>query len=101
VDDGSRQCRLRPADAGGTEAGLGADCRWLTHSIDEALVLGDRVLVMTAQPGRIKADLAIDFPRPREVYRLKATPEFGQIAYRVWELLKEEIMRAKALEATV
>jgi NitT/TauT family transport system ATP-binding protein len=73
---------------------------FITHSIDEALVLGDRVLVMTAQPGRIKADLTIDFPRPREVYRLKATPEFGQIAYSVWELLKEEVMRAKALEAT-
>jgi NitT/TauT family transport system ATP-binding protein len=73
---------------------------FITHSIDEALVLGDRVLVMTAQPGRVKADLAIDFPRPREVYRLKATPEFGQIAYSVWELLKEEVMRAKALEAT-
>ena len=51
---------------------------FITHSIDEALVLGDRVLVMTAHPGRIKADLAIDFPRPREVYRLKAVPEFGQ-----------------------
>jgi NitT/TauT family transport system ATP-binding protein len=73
---------------------------FITHSIDEALVLGDRVLVMTAQPGRVKADLAIDFPRPREVYRLKATPEFGQIAYSVWELLKEEVMRAKALEVT-
>jgi hypothetical protein len=34
------------------------------------------------------------------VYRLKATPEFGQIAYSVWELLKEEVMRAKALEVT-
>jgi NitT/TauT family transport system ATP-binding protein len=73
---------------------------FITHSIDEALVLGDRVLVMTAHPGRIKADFLVDFPRPREVYRLKATPEFGQIAYRVWELLREEVMRAKALEAT-
>jgi NitT/TauT family transport system ATP-binding protein len=70
---------------------------FITHSIDEALVLGDRVLVMTAHPGRIKADLAIDFPRPREVYRLKASPEFGQAAYRVWELLREEVMRAKAV----
>lgn len=73
---------------------------FITHSIDEALVLGDRVLVMTAHPGRIKADFAVDFPRPREVYRLKATPEFGQIAFRVWEMLREEVMRAKALEAT-
>src|SRR5438309_11524152 len=73
---------------------------FITHSIDEALVLGDRVLVMTAQPGRIKADFAIDFSRPREVYRLKTTPEFGQIAYRVGEMLKEEVMRAKAFEAS-
>jgi NitT/TauT family transport system ATP-binding protein len=69
---------------------------FITHSIDEALVLSDRVLVMTAHPGRIKADLAIDFPRPREVYRLKASPEFGQAAFSVWELLREEVMRAKA-----
>jgi NitT/TauT family transport system ATP-binding protein len=74
---------------------------FITHSIDEALVLGDRVLVMTAHPGQIKADLNIDFPRPREVYRLKATPEFGLLAYRVWELLKEEVMRAKQLEAAL
>ena len=73
---------------------------FITHSIDEALVLSDRVLVMTAHPGRIKADLAIDFPRPREVYRLKASPEFGQAAFRVWELLRDEVMRAKAAGAT-
>ena len=72
---------------------------FITHSIDEALVLGDRVLVMTAHPGQLKADLAIEFPRPREVYRLKALPEFGRLAYQVWELLREEVMRAKQLEA--
>jgi len=71
---------------------------FITHSIDEALVLSDRVLVMTAHPGKIKADISVEFPRPREVYRLKATPEFGQLAYRVWELLREEVMRAKELE---
>jgi NitT/TauT family transport system ATP-binding protein len=74
---------------------------FITHSIDEALVLGDRVLVMTAHPGRIKADLRVDFPRPREVYRLKSSPEFGQLAFRVWELLKEEVMRAKQLEVAL
>src|SRR6266536_432596 len=66
---------------------------FITHSIDEALVLSDRVIVMTAHPGRIKADLTLEFPRPREVYKLKAMPEFGKLAYRVWELLKEEVMR--------
>ncbi|MDE3075446.1 MAG: ABC transporter ATP-binding protein [Chloroflexota bacterium] len=73
---------------------------FITHSIDEALVLSDRVVVMTAHPGRIKADIQVDFPRPREVYKLKARPEFGQLAYHVWELLREEVMRAKEIEAT-
>jgi len=73
---------------------------FITHSIDEALVLSDRVIVMTAHPGRIKADINVEFPRPREVYQLKALPEFGQLAYHVWELLKEEVMRAKEIEAT-
>ena len=73
---------------------------FITHSIDEALVLSDRMIVMTAHPGRIKADLAVEFPRPREVYKLKAQPEFGQMAYHVWDLLKEEVMRAKEIEAT-
>jgi len=72
---------------------------FITHSIDEALVLSDRVIVMTAHPGRVKADIAVSFPRPREVYKLKSQPEFGQLAYHVWELLREEVMRAKELEA--
>jgi NitT/TauT family transport system ATP-binding protein len=73
---------------------------FITHSIDEALVLSDRVIVMTAHPGRIKADIKVEFPRPREVYQLKAQPEFGKLAYHVWELLKEEVMRAKEIEAS-
>jgi NitT/TauT family transport system ATP-binding protein len=72
---------------------------FINHSIDEALIMSDRVIVMTAHPGHIKADIRVDFARPREVYKLKATPEFGQLAYEVWELLKEEVMRAKQLEA--
>jgi NitT/TauT family transport system ATP-binding protein len=41
-------------------------CVLVTHSIDEAITLSDRILVMTRRPGTIKADLAIDLPRPRE-----------------------------------
>jgi NitT/TauT family transport system ATP-binding protein len=73
---------------------------FITHSIDEALIMSDRVIVMTAHPGRIKADITVEFERPREVYKLKATPEFGKRAYDVWGLLKEEVMRAKELEAS-
>lgn len=74
---------------------------FITHSIDEALALGDRVIVMTARPGRIKADLAVDFPRPRDVHVLRSEPGFGQLAYRVWELLRDEVLRAKEREGRV
>ncbi len=66
---------------------------FVTHSIDEAIALGDRVVVMTARPGRIKADIAVRLPRPRQIYELKATPEFGRLVYQVWSLLRTEVYR--------
>lgn len=71
---------------------------FITHSIDEALVLGDRVIVMTAHPGQVKADVRIDFPRPRKVHELRAKPEFGELAFKVWELLRDEVLKAKREE---
>jgi NitT/TauT family transport system ATP-binding protein len=71
---------------------------YITHSIDEALVLGDRVVVMTALPGSIKADMLVSFPRPRSVYELKASREFGEQAFEVWSHLRDEVMKAKAEE---
>ena len=67
---------------------------FITHSIDEALVLGDRVIVMSRRPGRFKAEFKIDFPRPRKVYDLKADPEFGRISREIWMLLREEVIGA-------
>jgi NitT/TauT family transport system ATP-binding protein len=61
---------------------------FITHSIDEALVMGDRVLVMSGRPGRIKADLPVRFPRPRAVYDLKGDAEFGRLGREIWTLLK-------------
>ena len=71
---------------------------FITHSIDEALILGDRVIVMTARPGTIKADITVQFPRPREVYELKASAAFGELSYNVWTQLRDEVTRAKAEE---
>lgn len=65
---------------------------YITHSIDEALVLGDRVLVMSARPGRVKAEIAVTLPRPRSVYALKSTPEFAALVARVWEPLRQEVL---------
>jgi NitT/TauT family transport system ATP-binding protein len=65
---------------------------FVTHSIDEALVLGDRVVVMSQRPGRLKAELRVDFPRPRYVYDLKAEPAFGEMSREIWTLLREEVV---------
>ncbi len=71
---------------------------FITHSIDEAVILGDRVLVMTAHPGTMKADMEVKFPRPRHVYELKASPAFGELVYNVWSQLRDEVLRAKQEE---
>jgi NitT/TauT family transport system ATP-binding protein len=71
---------------------------FITHSIDEALVLGDRVLVMSAHPGRIIDDMRVDFPRPRSVLDVKSQPEFSELSRRIWGSLRDEVIRAKELE---
>jgi NitT/TauT family transport system ATP-binding protein len=63
---------------------------FVTHSIEEAAYLSDRVIVMTARPGRTKDILKIDLPRPRD-YEMRLSPEFNEIKLRIWEVLKEEL----------
>jgi NitT/TauT family transport system ATP-binding protein len=69
---------------------------YITHSIEEALLLGDRTVVMTAQPGRIKEIIEIPFRHPRNVMELSATAEFGALKLAIWRILEEEVMRARA-----
>ncbi len=71
---------------------------FITHSIDEAIVLADRVLVMSSVPGRIKADIPIPFDRPRQTYELKREPLFGELTYTIWEALRDEVNAARASE---
>jgi NitT/TauT family transport system ATP-binding protein len=60
---------------------------FITHSIDEALVLADRIIVMSGRPGRPIADLGVNFPRPRLVHELKADANFGTLWHQIWSLL--------------
>jgi NitT/TauT family transport system ATP-binding protein len=69
---------------------------FITHSVDEAVILGDRIMVMTAHPGRAKAMINVPFPRPRDVLKLRATPEYGRLVLSIWEHLRDEVQRARA-----
>ncbi len=71
---------------------------FVTHSIDEAIVLGDRVLVMTTAPGRVKTEIPVPFARPRRTYELKRNPDFGELTYQIWEALRDEVNAARAAE---
>lgn len=63
---------------------------FITHQIDEAIFLSDRVIVMSARPGRVIADIAIDLPRPRSL-ELKRTPAFVAYEEQIWELISIQL----------
>jgi NitT/TauT family transport system ATP-binding protein len=69
---------------------------FITHSVDEAVTLGDRIMIMTAHPGRVKAMIDVPFERPRSVLELRATPAYGELVYRIWGYLRDEVQQARA-----
>jgi len=66
---------------------------FITHDIEEALLLADRVCVMTARPGRIKKSIPVPMPRPRSI-ELTTSPEFNLLRREVLDLIREESVRA-------
>jgi len=64
---------------------------FVTHSIEEAAYLSDRVIVLTSRPGRAKKVLDIKLPRPRD-YEMRLSPEFNDIKATIWSSLKEELI---------
>ena len=71
---------------------------FVTHAIDEAIMLGDEIVVMTARPGRIKEVIPINLPRPRS-FDLVNTPEFGALFQHTFHLIREEVTRAMTEQA--
>ena len=71
---------------------LGQTILFVTHNINEAVQLSDRVVVMTARPGRIKDTFQIDLPRPRDS-SIIASDRFGKLVAQVWSTLREESLR--------
>lgn len=72
---------------------------FITHQIDEAIFLSDRVAVFTARPGRVKEILPVSLERPRSL-KLKRDPRFHQIEDYIWGLILEESKRAGVLETS-
>jgi len=69
---------------------------FVTHDIEEAIFMANRVVVMTARPGRIKADVPVPLPHPRH-YTLKTAPEFSALKARLTEDIRGEALKVAAL----
>jgi NitT/TauT family transport system ATP-binding protein len=68
---------------------------FITHDLEEAVALADRVVVMTVSPGTIKGVFEIDLPRPRgAVQEIRFDPRFLELHRQIWESLREEVQRA-------
>ncbi|ALE05573.1 mannosyltransferase [Arthrobacter sp. ERGS1:01] len=76
--------------------GSNAAIVFVTHDLEEAIALADRVVVMTASPATIKADFPVTLPRPRDVEEVRLTPEFLSIYRDVWNSLREEVEQARS-----
>src|SRR5690606_30536035 len=66
---------------------------YITHSIEESVLLGDRVVIMTAHPGTNKTEFKVDIPRPRTI-ETTATPHFAELNGAIWQALKDEVHKA-------
>ena len=71
---------------------------FVTHQIDEAVYLADRVVVMTSRPGQVKAVLEVDIPRPRDL-SVKRTPVFLELVDEIWKMIEEEVKAALEMTA--
>ena len=71
---------------------------FVTHDIDEALFLADRIFIMTARPGRIKESLAVDFARPRNYETIIFEQQYITLKQRILQVIRGETLQAMKLE---
>jgi sulfonate transport system ATP-binding protein len=68
---------------------------FVTHDLQEAIALSDRVVLISARPGRIKATYTVDLPRPRQIESVLAHPRFMALFQEIWASLKQEVLAAR------
>jgi NitT/TauT family transport system ATP-binding protein len=73
-------------------AASSASVVFVTHDLEEAISLSDRVFVITAGPGTVKATYKVDLPRPRNVAEIRFQPRFAEIYEEIWKDLKDEVL---------
>jgi NitT/TauT family transport system ATP-binding protein len=73
---------------------------FVTHSIDEAIYLSDRILVMGRNPGRIVRELEVELPRPRWSYRARSEPSFAKLRDQLWDQLQNEMAEGEGQESS-
>ena len=73
-------------------AATSASVVFVTHDLEEAISLSDRVFVITAGPGTVKATYKVDLPRPRNVAEIRFQPRFAEIYEEIWKDLKDEVL---------
>ncbi|WP_026471231.1 ABC transporter ATP-binding protein [Alkanindiges illinoisensis] len=73
---------------------------FITHSIDEAIYLGQRIAIMTSRPGRIKQVIDVPASLRSKHEDVRSRAEFGQLRHQVWTLLREEVLKAQQQEKT-
>lgn len=78
--------------------GLHKTVLFITHDLEEAIALSDRIVVMTARPGRVKATYPIDLPRPRDITSVRLNPRYHELYGQIWADLKEEVEAAYAIQ---
>jgi NitT/TauT family transport system ATP-binding protein len=67
---------------------------FITHDLEEAIALADRVIVLTACPACIKSDYVVDLPRPRDVVEIRLNPDFTALYRQIWADLRDEVKRS-------
>jgi ABC-type nitrate/sulfonate/bicarbonate transport system ATPase subunit len=72
---------------------------FVTHSIDEAILLGDRIVVMSCRPGTIRKVVAVDLPRPRKIISVRAHPRYIELRNSLWEMLMQDLSNAESKKA--